>query len=47
MEDASVIALIWNDADLISAQERYQQLSRAHHQMGATLEKIKAAIKGD
>ena len=43
---ASVIALIWENADPISAEDRYRQLSRAHYQIGTTLEKIKAAING-
>lgn len=47
MEDASVIALLWDDADPISAQDRYRQLSRANHQIDAVLKHIKAIIDLD
>lgn len=46
MEDASVIALVWDDPNPMSAQDRYQTLSRAHHKINSVLEKIKAAIEG-
>ena len=46
MEDASIVALLWDDADPMSPEDRYRQLSRTYHQIGTTLEKIKAAIKG-
>ena len=44
MEDASVIALIWDDAEPITIEGRYQHLRNVHHAIDAALEKIKAAI---
>lgn len=46
MEDASVVALIWDDADPLTIEIRYQQLLKAQRKVDAALEKIKAAIEG-
>ena len=46
MEDASVIALVWDDPNPMSAQDRYQTLSMARHKINSVLEQIKAAIEG-
>jgi hypothetical protein len=46
MEDGSSVALIWDASDLISLPDRYERLVAAYNQIGAALEKIKAAIEG-
>lgn len=46
MEDASLIALIWEDADPLTIEGRYQHLLNAHRKVDAALIKIKAAIEG-
>ena len=46
MEDASVIALIWDDADPMPAQDRYRALLRANDKIDAALKNVKATIDG-
>ena len=46
MEDASVIAIIWDGADLLTIERRYQQLLNVHRKVDLLLEQIKAAIEG-
>ena len=47
MEDASVIALIWDRTDLVSIQSKHEQLLQAHHQIDTALKSIKTIIGGD
>lgn len=44
MEDASIIALIWDRANPMPTQDRYQQLLEAHGRIGVALSTIKSAI---
>lgn len=42
MEDASVVALIWDAADALTAEDRLEQLTLAHHQIGEVLQTIRS-----
>ena len=44
MEDASFIALIWERADGMTIEDRYQRLLLANRQIGEALANIKSII---
>lgn len=45
MEDASVVALIWNAADALTPKDRLKQLTQAHDQIGEALQNIKSNLE--
>lgn len=45
MEDASVVALIWDAADALTPKDRLERLTQAHHQIGETLQHIKLNLE--
>ena len=46
MEDASLVALVWDDTSTESVKIRYQQLKKAHRKIDTALQSIKATIDG-
>ena len=47
MEDASVIALVWNDISSSSIEDRYNQLLAVNGKVDALLKSIKSAVESD
>jgi hypothetical protein len=47
LEDVSVVALIWDDANPMSAGDRYQALLTAKHEIGAALKSIETILETD
>ena len=45
MEDASVVALIWDAADALTAQDRLEQLTQAHRQISELLHNIEFGLE--
>ncbi|WP_430443643.1 hypothetical protein [Sphingorhabdus contaminans] len=45
MEDASVVALIWDPADALTVKLRYERLLEAHGQIEDALRKIGTLLK--
>lgn len=45
MEDASVVALIWDPADAMTVKLRYERLSEAHGQIEEALRQIATLLE--
>lgn len=45
MEDASVVALIWEAVEALTAEDRLEQLTLAHHQIGEVLHTIRSIVE--
>ena len=45
MEDASVVALIWDPKDAVAVEERFERLSQANQQIEEALQKIKTLLE--